>query len=200
MDARSINMVMMKIIVLFAVMSTLQALSTTKGEASNSTLDNCKGCTLDGLSVFYKHTYFAASPPRFSCMRWPPVSNLSYIVGRWCSPDECDEIDFNPVKRIFQIGELDCSTRTDSDFDDFPTLRIKANSTIHFNSYNNNNSIITHGVFVLLHALLGLTFLFTCARYMEKHVRYMKVLKKGEKRESCAYFPSVELEGYDTVN
>lgn len=161
-----------------------------------SVLEDCKSCISDGQSAFYKHVYYAAGQPRYSCMRFPPRSNLSWIVGRWCNADECSELDLEqPVKRVLQPEELDCGTGLKLDVDNFPPLLIKANSSLYFNTYQGNGSLIMYSGFVFIY-MLGSLFLWVSIQQMHASVRKVRPLLKNQKNYALRNRGG---EGYDTV-
>lgn len=160
------------------------------GENTTSVSNYCIQCTSDGESGFYKHVYYAAGQPRFSCMRYPPRSNLSWIVGRYCNKEECADLEVGqPAKRIYQPDEVECGIRIK--IDKFPQLIIKPNSTLNFIIYN--DSPRTFAMFVIIMLLL----MIFAISYYATDVRIKQVqalVKKNKSYELCNEPPD-----YDTV-
>lgn len=161
----------------FAIIFALQV----QGENSTSIVQDCVKCTSDGESAFFKHVYYAASQPRYSCMRNPPTSNLSWIVGRWCNQDECSELVIGePAKRIYQPDELHCGNRLQMDIDKIPPLYIKSNSTLHFNTYNNNNYAIIFSLALLFMILTSLFYAATVSRMDIQITQIREIVRRNK--------------------
>ena len=150
------------------------ALGLTVTYGLNLTIEDlCKYCTLNGISTYYKTVMYAASDPRYYCYRTPPKSNLSFFVGRWCNPEECESIEEHQTSKIYTREELNCSLRLE-----VPTLNNKNCSATYFNACYNNTTLFTPlSIFVLLQVLLLISFqLKYIKKLFEKVVVSFKIL------------------------
>jgi hypothetical protein len=155
------------------------ALCLSVSYGTNVTIENlCKNCTSNGISTYFKTVMYAASDPRYYCFRVPPTSNLSFFVGRWCNPQECESIEGHKISKIYTHEELNCSISLEYDTDNFTSMNIRNNSINYFNTcYNNTTLFAAWSVFVLLQILLLILFqIKNIKRLFEKVVVSLKLL------------------------
>lgn len=80
--------------------------------AGNKTVDQeCLDCVLNGSFAFYKRIHWPNHPATYACRKpCDAFSSLDWTVAKFCSVDECKEVENHPTTTILE--NLECKNKT----------------------------------------------------------------------------------------